>query len=127
MILHVTILVKNETMIVFAFGEEYKQASSVFIIVMWGAVFASMGSLSARYFNVERMEKKILLRTLVAATLNVLFNLWAIPRLGINGAAYATLASLFFANYVMDWLDRDLKELLHIKNMALAPFNIKRI
>jgi len=120
-------VILGEKMIAFTFGEEYKQASSAFIIVMWGAVFASMGSLSARYFNVERMEKKILLRTLVAATLNVLFNLWAIPRLGINGAAYATLASLFFANYVMDWLDRDLKELLHIKNMALAPFNIKRI
>ena len=69
--------------------------------------------------NVERMEKKIALRTALAALLNVGLNFVLIPMYGIKGAAIATLACTFFAYYLMDWFDRDLRDLLKIKHDAL--------
>ncbi|EHY76311.1 polysaccharide biosynthesis protein [Stutzerimonas stutzeri ATCC 14405 = CCUG 16156] len=109
----------SEPIMVVAFGNEYRGSTSVVNILMWTAVFTSIGSVSARYFNVEHMEKKIALRTMVAALINVVLNWLLIPKFGIKGAAYSTLFCTFFANYLMDWFDKDLKILLKIKHRAL--------
>lgn len=115
----IVVFLISEPLMVIAFGEAYRASASVVNIVMWTAVFASVGSVSARYFNVERMERKIALRTVLAALLNVGLNFVLIPIYGIKGAAMATLACTFFANYLMDWFDKDLRTLLKIKHRAL--------
>lgn len=116
----------SESLMVIAFGESYRESSSVVTIVMWATVFVAMGSLSARYFNVEHMEKKLLVRSIVAAILNIGMNFILIPLYGIEGAAISTLACFFVINYAMDWLDKDLKTLLNIKHQAIFPFLKKR-
>lgn len=115
----------SEPLMVFAFGEAYRQSAPVVDIVMWTAVFASIGSVSARYFNVENMERKIALRTAVGALINVALNWLLIPLYGIKGAAIATLLCTFFANYAMDWFDRDLTALLRIKHRAMFGCGIR--
>lgn len=114
----------NELIIVFAFGEEYRSSSTVMNIIMCAAIFVSIGSISARYFSVEKMEKKIALRTIFAAIVNVVLNLILIPEYGIKGAAFATLVCTFVANYLLDWFDKDLKQLLEMKHRAIfgSPF-----
>jgi O-antigen/teichoic acid export membrane protein len=74
-----------EPVMTFAFGEAYRESAAVVSIVMWTSVFAAMGSVSARYFNVEKMEKKMAARTFpfVAALSNILLNLLLIPWYGI--------------------------------------------
>ncbi|MQX54357.1 flippase [Alcanivorax sediminis] len=106
------------------FGASFSESSSVFKIMMASSVFVSIGSVSARYFAVEHMEKKIAFRTLVAAVINVAMNAVLIPRYGIAGAAYSTLCCTFVANYLFDWVDPELKELLGMKNQAVLsnPF-----
>jgi O-antigen/teichoic acid export membrane protein len=108
-----------------AFGSQYTQSASVLSIVMWTAVFASMSSVSARYFNAENMEKKIALRTTVAAVVNIVLNLLLIPRYGIEGAAIATFCCISFTAYFMDWLDKDLRALLKIKHRAIFFMSTK--
>ncbi|MGE8328335.1 flippase [Pseudomonas urmiensis] len=122
----VVVSLVGERLMIFAFGSSYSEAAPVLSIVMWSAVFASIGSVSARYFNVERMERKIAFRTLFAAGLNILLNFILIPRYGISGAAIATLICTFIANYVMDWFDRDLTVLLNIKHRAMFWIPLKR-
>ncbi|MNJ44333.1 Polysaccharide biosynthesis protein [compost metagenome] len=116
----------GESMVVLAFGQAYSEAAPILSVVMWTAVFAAIGSVSARYFNVERMERKIAFRTLLAAALNVLLNLILIPAYGVIGAAFSTLFCTIFANYVMDWFDKDLKVLLALKHCAMFGVPIKR-
>ena len=115
----------SQTIMVAAFGESYRDSATVVQIVMWATVFAAMGSLSARYYNVEHMEKKLLTRSIVAALLNIPLNFVLIPTLGIEGAAISTLICLFVINYAMDWFDKDLKTLLSIKHQAILPFRKK--
>lgn len=121
----VAVSLVSEQLMVLAFGEEYRDSAPVVDIIMWTAVFAAMGSVSARYFNVEKMERKFALRTALAAVLNIGLNFLLIPIYGIKGAAIATLSCTFFANYMMDWFDRDLKLLLRIKHKAMfgQPFS----
>lgn len=121
----VAVSVVSEHLMVLAFGGEYRESAPVVDIIMWTAVFAAMGSVSARYFNVEKMEKKFAARTALAALLNVCLNFFLIPVYGIKGAAIATLMCTFFANYAMDWFDQDLKSLLRIKHRAIFghPFS----
>lgn len=102
-----------------AFGSRYTQSASVLSILMWTAAFASMSSVSARYFNAENMEKKIALRTAIAAAANIGLNLLLIPQYGIKGAAIATFSCVFFTAYAMDWADKDLRILLKLKHRAI--------
>lgn len=105
--------------IIFIFGEEYSESSSVIGVLMWAAVLSSVGAVSARYYNVEGMEKKFASRTVFSAIVNIILNYIFIPRYGIQGAALATFISAFLANYLLDWFDRDLKILLKIKHKAV--------
>lgn len=108
----------SEQLMVVAFGEDYRSSAPVLNVLMCSAVFAAMGSVSARYFIAERMERKIVLRTALSAALNIALNLLLIPVYGIMGAAVATLTCSFFSSYLMDWFDKDLRALLKIKHSA---------
>lgn len=114
-----TVSIFSEWLMVFAFGAQFAESAPVVGVVMWTSVFAAVGSVSARYFNVEHMEIKFALRTALAAILNVALNFLLIPYYGIMGAAVSTLVCTFFANYLMDWFDKDLRDLLRIKHRAV--------
>jgi len=111
----------------FLFGRYFYSAGGVLVILMGASIFASMGFVSARCLTAEGMQKKILYRTLAALILNVVLNTLFIPVLGVSGAAASTLLSLFFANYVMDYVDPDLRAQLRLKNKVMAnPFALFR-
>ncbi|MFJ4055417.1 flippase [Pseudomonas sp. NPDC089743] len=109
----------GEELMVLTFGEDYRESAGVLSIIMWTGVFAGMGTVSARYLNVEKMERKFAVRTVAAAVVNVVLNYLLIPIYGIKGAAISTFMCTFFANYVMDWFDPELKLLLKLKHRAI--------
>jgi len=102
------------------FGSEYLGGGDVLGIVMWAAAFASLGSITARYLTVEGMERKIAVRTFFGLVINVLLNLLLIPVYGIKGAATATLVTMFFSNFAINYADRDLKQLVGICNKSMT-------
>ncbi len=120
------VVIFSNWIILHSFGPAYQKATSVLAIVMFTTAWTALGSVSARYLVVEGMEKKIAVRTIVAAVVNGLLNFVLIPRMGIQGAAVATLICTFTANYLVDWFDPDLKTLLAIKHRAIffLPSNI---
>ncbi len=77
----------------FLFGEAYLKSVPVFQILIWTAVLVILrgtfkhGLISAGYQGPE------LRRASIAVGLNVILNLFVIPRFGMTGAAFATLAS----------------------------------
>lgn len=108
-----------DKLIAVVFGNAYARSSGVLAVAMCTAPFAALGSISARYLTVEGLERKIALRTLLALLINVALNMALIPRYGIEGAAYATLASAVFANYLINYFDPRLRLLLAIENRAI--------
>lgn len=71
--------------------------SSAVIVMPWIAVGVFFGSFRNHFFDhsfhLSRRLHGLILVTAPAALLNVVLNLWLIPRAGIRGAAYATLIS----------------------------------
>ncbi len=103
------------------YGYSYQQAGLVLAVHIWGAVFVFLGVASGVFFTVESYTKKSLYRTLLGAISNVLFNLLLIPHYGIAGAAMATVISQFIANFLYDFFDASLRELVIIKLRSLFP------
>lgn len=110
----------SEYIITLTFGNAYISSQYVLIIIMWTAAFTALGSVSTRYLTVEGMEKKIASRTVLALVLNVGLNFLLIPQYGIEGAAIATLITIVTANYLINYIDKELKQLLNICNKAIT-------
>ncbi len=111
-----------------AFGAEFVEPKTVFVfvIIMWSASFAAIGSLTARYLTVEGMEKKIAFRTFIALVINIILNMLLIPQYGIEGAAISTLIAIVSGNYIVNYLDKELKALVVISNKGIF-FWVRRI
>jgi O-antigen/teichoic acid export membrane protein len=114
-----SITVVSEDLVSLLFGIEYSAASSVLVILVWASVFASLGVMTTRYLIVEGMQKKIAKRNWIAVGINVPLNYFFIQWMGIEGAAWVTLISLFIVHYVIDWVDDDLRTLINVKNSAI--------
>lgn len=82
------------------FGPRYAAAGGVLVIHSWTLVFVFLGNASNNYLIAENLQKLTLYRTLIGASVNILLNLYLIPRYGIKGAAFATLVSQAIASYL---------------------------
>jgi O-antigen/teichoic acid export membrane protein len=109
----------SSSIIELTFGKEFSSSSSVLSILIWAALFSTLGSINGRYMTVENYEKKIAKRMLISLILNIFLNLFFILNFGTNGAAYATLITVIITNYFLNYLDKDLKELVIINNNAI--------
>ena len=78
-------------------GPEFLPATFVLRTLSWGVVLQGGAHLCVRMLLVVDAEKDMLKIAALAMTTNALLNLWWIPRLGIEGAAYATLSSYVVA------------------------------
>ncbi len=100
-------------------GHAFDGAADVLSISIFAGLFSAMGSVNARYFVAHGLQRKLAVRAAVSALLSVTLNLWAIPRHGIVGSAWVTLTALATANYLLDFIDRDLASLRSIKARAM--------
>lgn len=108
-----------ENVIEMLFGDAFALGVTPFVILMWASVFAAMGSVTVRYLTVEKVEKKVAQRAFLALSLNIVSNTALIPLYGVSGAAISTLFSLVIANYMIDFMDKDVKKLWSLKNQAI--------
>jgi O-antigen/teichoic acid export membrane protein len=110
----------------FLYGAAYREASLVLSINIWAGVAVSIGVVFGRYLVAENRAGASFHRTAVGAGSNILLNFIFIPRYGIAGAAIATLASQWIANYIFDLFDRSLREVIYLKNNAILPVYLIR-
>ncbi len=108
----------SQEIILLTFGNAYIHASTSMAILMWASIFIGVGTINYTYFSVEKMENKLILRTLTALLVNLSLDIILIPLYGIEGAAIATLVSVVTAYYLLDALDTQTRMLLKVKTKA---------
>ena len=108
----------------FLYGKEYLGSSSVLIIHIWTAVFVFLGVASSKYLLAENFIKKTFYRTFIGALLNIIMNYYLIGIIGIQGAAISTLVSHFFAAYLYDIFDKDLRNMFIFKTKSLLFYRL---
>lgn len=101
------------------FGNEYAAAGNVLVVYAWSSVFVFVSAGFGRYLIAENLAVINMYRVVLGAFLNVVLNLFLIGRYGVIGAAYSTLVSLFFVNYVFDFFNPKLHMQLRFKVFAI--------
>jgi PST family polysaccharide transporter len=92
--------------IALVFGARFAGAAPILAIHVWTALFAFWGVVSMAWMVNEGLTQVAPIRTLQGAVLNVLLNLWLIPRHGGLGAAVATLVAQGCAVWLLNATDR---------------------
>lgn len=82
------------------YGKAYTQAASVLSIHIWSGVFVFLGVASSNWLLSENLQKYSIINTTIGALINLVLNYIFIPKMGIAGAAWATLIAQAFASYL---------------------------
>ena len=86
------------------YGEAYREAGQILMIHIWAGVFVFMGVSSSKWFISEGLQRHLTINTVAGAIMNILLNIFLIPKYGIYGAAIATVMSQALASYFMNIL-----------------------
>lgn len=114
----IIIFVSSDFLINFLFGDKYAQSADVLKIHALSMAFVFIGVAFEKYLINENLTMISLKRTLTGAISNIILNIFLIPKMGVNGAALATLISQFVANFMYDLFDRRLHIQLKLKAKA---------
>jgi O-antigen/teichoic acid export membrane protein len=72
---------------------EYAYSAPVLSVHIWSGIFVFLGAASGQYLIAENFNKLTFIRTGFGAIVNIGLNLLLIPKMGMMGAAIATLAA----------------------------------
>jgi O-antigen/teichoic acid export membrane protein len=78
-----------------------------------------MGVASGKWFLSENLQIIAFWRVFYGMILNILLNIFLIPKYGIEGAAFATLASQSVAAYFSDFFNKKTRPMFFTKTKAL--------
>lgn len=110
--LSVTLL--SRPIIQILFGSAYLGAVSVLRIYVWSVVGTFLGVAVGQYLIAENYTKIYFFITILGAIVNVVLNLLLIPKIGINGAALATVVSYLFVVVSLIFFKNTRKDLIKI-------------
>ena len=86
------------------YGAKYMAAVSALQIVVWYTTFSYLGSIRNIWILANNKQRYLWIINLSGALSNIGLNLLLIPRLGIEGAAVASLITQFFTNVVIGYI-----------------------
>ncbi len=79
------------------YGNDFLASTPVLTIYIWSSIAIFIGVASSQYLIAENLSKLVMYRTIPGLVLNVILNIFLIPKFGIIGSAYATVISYTFA------------------------------
>ena len=106
------------------YGNAYNQSGSVLMIYIWAGVFVFLGVASGKWFLNENLQLLSFFRTFYGMIINIILNIFLIPKYGIKGAAFTTLISYFIAGLLFDFINNKTQKVFFMK---LNTINLRRL
>lgn len=103
------------------YGSEYANAAAVLRALIFYFVFSVMGLVRNVWILAEEKQKYLWIINLSGALFNIVLNAVMIPFWGAVGAAVASLLTQFFANFVLGFIMRPLRENNRLMLRGLNP------
>ena len=94
----VIILILFRKQLLGLFGPEFVQGQTALVIISLGLLFNALSGSVGQVLNMTKHQKQLRLFTLISALANILLNFVLIKRMGITGAAIASLMSNIVLN-----------------------------
>ena len=79
----------------FIYGSAYDQAGKIITIYSWVGVLVFYGAIRSKWLVNENLTKYALIATSCVCVVNIVANIFFIRKLGVNGAAVATLTAYY--------------------------------
>ncbi len=118
----VPVTIFSRQIVMFVYGQQYINASTVIAIHCWAGIFIFFGSVANLWYLLENLNHYTMYRCAVGAVVNICLNVVLIPKYGINGAAIATLITQIMASYLFDALDKKTRVMFRMKTSCLLFF-----
>src|SRR5690606_35939282 len=94
----------GDLIIAFLYGDAFAEAASILTVHAWTLVFVSLGTIGTSWYIAEGLQKLELWRNICGAVVNISLNFFLIPRLGVIGAAWASLSGYLVSSLIFDLL-----------------------
>ena len=102
------------------YGADYAATASVLQILVWYFIFSVMGAVRNVWILAEEKQKYLWIINLSGALFNIGLNALLIPYYGACGAAFASLMTQFFANFIVGFI---LKPIRRNNTLILKSLN----
>ena len=113
----VTVLVADQVVTIL-YGPEFSEAAPVLRLHVLAAPFVFIGVASSQWFIDQSLTKAVMIRSAVAAAVNIGLNATLIPSHGAVGAAIATLVSYALSGLVINAFSRNTRPLFVLQMRA---------
>jgi O-antigen/teichoic acid export membrane protein len=104
------------------YGEAYQASAKILTLHVWTGVFVSLGVASSNWFLAENLQKFALWKTIAGAIINIVLNFLLIPRFGIIGAAFSTLACQMCASVFFNVLYKKSRPIFRMQMNAILLY-----
>ncbi len=92
-LINIPIMILARPIIIVLFGPDYSPSIEILKIYIWSSIGLFLGWAVQYHLTSENFIKTIFITNLLAMITNVVLNIFLIPRIGLYGAAFATLIS----------------------------------
>jgi PST family polysaccharide transporter len=116
----------SEPLMRFLYGDQYLAAGPVLAIHIWAGLFVFLGVARGAWIIAEGATRIALLTTSSGAVINVMLNLYLVPRYGAIGAAIAAVISYGFSDYLVFLLIPRLRPVGRLMTNAILLHFLKR-
>ena len=103
------------------YGDSFGPSVAALRIVVWYTIFSYLGAVRNRWILAEGKQRLIWKIDLSGALANILLNYFLIPAYGINGAAFATLATQIFANVIVSGMIKEVRPSVKLMFQGCNP------
>lgn len=119
-----SLMILSRWLIINFFGNEYLQAIPLFRVHVVSLIFIFIIQIKNIWVVVYKNTWINLASNIIGAILNIGLNLYLIPKMGLMGAAWATIISYFVSSLVSSVFFRETRRLflIQVKALLILPF-----
>jgi len=115
----------SEYIVLLLFGYEFAESFSVLNILIWTIPITYLGIITNKILIKENKNKIIFIKQLLLTLINIVLNIYLIPKYGVVGAALATLFADCIINFIFDVFVSQARWIFFLKLESLFYIKIK--
>lgn len=109
----------SKQLVLFLYGEAYLQSATILSIHIWSAIFVFFGVAAGKWLLIKNLQIYSTITTSISAIINIIANIVLLPKMGVVGAAYATLFAYGMAGTFNFLFFKKTRELFFIQVKSL--------
>lgn len=119
------IFIFSDFIIEILFGKLFSGSVITLSILSIGGVFVGMGYVNGKWMVIENFTKLSLIRNVVGLVINIILNLYLIPKYGVIGAAFSTVMSLAFSSYFFFFFTKKTRKIFYLQTKSIFYLNFR--